>query len=135
METISIDNDISVFYITASSFPGGVLAAHQQLHAMVPFSQQRRYFGISRPEHGHIVYMAATEEMERGEAQRYGCGTLILRAGSYLAKTIHNYMQHIPAIGDTFQLLLSQPGIDPQDYCLELYLNDKDLRYMVRLAV
>jgi hypothetical protein len=40
METRKMDKDIVVFYVEASSFPEGVLAAHQQLHAMVPFSRR-----------------------------------------------------------------------------------------------
>jgi hypothetical protein len=32
------DNDIKVFYVTATSFPNGILAPHQKLHALIPFS-------------------------------------------------------------------------------------------------
>ena len=31
------------------------------------------------------------------------------------------------------QMLISQPDIDPNGYCLEWYLNDMDVRCMVRL--
>ena len=55
METTIVDKDIKVFYKTAKSFPDGVLSAHQTLHALIPFTTDRRYFGISRPENGAIV--------------------------------------------------------------------------------
>ena len=68
METITLNNDIKVFYITAKSFPDGVLDAHNKLHALVPFSTDRKYFGISRPENGTIYYKAAAEEINPGYA-------------------------------------------------------------------
>jgi hypothetical protein len=37
METIKLENDITVMYVTAASFPDGVLAAHQKLHSLIPF--------------------------------------------------------------------------------------------------
>jgi hypothetical protein len=134
METITFDKDITVFYKTASSFPEGVLEAHQQVHALVPFSINRKYFGISRPENGKvIVYRAAAEELEPGEGIRLHCDTLVLKKGNYACITINDYMNNIPAIGNTFQQLISRTDIDPQGYCVEWYFNEKDLRCMVRL--
>lgn len=134
METITLDNDIKVFYVTATSFPGGILEAHQRLHTLVAFSTERKYFGISRPEGGPIVYRAATEEKEPGEAERLSCETLTLKHGRYVAITIHDYLKDVQSIDRTFKQLLSQPGIDPNGYCVEWYLSDKDVRCMVRLA-
>jgi hypothetical protein len=136
METITIDKDISVFYIQASSFPAGVLEAHQALHAMVPQGGGRRYFGLSRPEGSmaNIVYKAAAEEMTAGEATTYGLDTIVLQSGRYVSITIRNFRADIPAIGNAFQQLLQQPGIDPQGYCVEQYINDSDVACMVRLA-
>ncbi len=133
METIEISKDIKVFYITSTSFPDGVMEAHKKLHALVPASEERKYFGISRPESGTIVYKAATEELEAGEAERLHCNTLVLKKGKYISITIKDFMKDIQSIGKAFQQLLSHPDIDPQGYCVELYLNDKDVRCMVRL--
>jgi hypothetical protein len=85
METIALDNDIQVFYITAKSFPDGALEAHQNLHALIPFTTERKYFGISRPENGVISYKAAAEEMEPGEAKKLSLNTLILKKAIILA--------------------------------------------------
>jgi predicted transcriptional regulator YdeE len=134
METTIIDSDIKVFYTTATSFPEGILAAHQQLHALVPFSTDRKYFGISRPENGVIVYKAAAEEINSGEAEKYHCDTMVLKKGTYVSRTIHNYMKDIPAIGNTFQELLETPSLDPNGYCVEWYINDKDVICMIPLA-
>ncbi|HZE85516.1 MAG TPA: hypothetical protein VE035_14470 [Puia sp.] len=134
MEITTQDKDIRVFYITARSFPEGVMEAHQKLHSLVPFSTQRKYFGISRPENGVIVYKAGAEELTPGEGEKLNCETLVLKKGKYIGKTIHDYMKDIPAIGKTFQEIIASPDIDPEGYCVEWYISDKDVQCMVRLA-
>lgn len=135
METITFDKDIKVFYITATSFPDGALAAHQKLHALIPFTTDRRYFGVSRPENGmQIIYKAAAEELEPGEGEKLKLETLILKKGKYISLIIHDFIKDIPAIQKTFNLLISQPDIDPQGYCVEEYIDQKDMLCMVKLA-
>ena len=77
MEEYQLLNDISAMYITASSFPDGVLAAHQKLHSLVPMNDnpERKYFGISFPIDGTIVYKAGAEELTAGEAEKSGLET------------------------------------------------------------
>jgi predicted transcriptional regulator YdeE len=133
METITIDNDIKVFYVTAKSFPADIMESHEKLHSLIPFSANRRYFGVSRPEDGVIVYKAAAEEINPGEAEKLNLETLILKKGSYISLTINDYMKDIQSIDRAFKELLSNPGIDPQGYCVEWYLSGKDVRCMVRL--
>ena len=41
METITLDNDIKIFYVQATSYPDGIFDAHQKLHSIVPFSAER----------------------------------------------------------------------------------------------
>lgn len=134
METIFLANDIKVLYVTASSFPEGIMAAHQKLHSMIPFSTERKYFGISPPENGVIAYKAAAEEMQEGEAERLHCDTMILAKGNYTCIMVHDYMQDTQSIRKAFDQLLSHPGIDPNGYCVEWYTSPKDVRCMVRLA-
>jgi predicted transcriptional regulator YdeE len=135
METITQDKDIIVFYITATSFPNGVLEAHQKLHSLIHFSTERKYFGLSRPENGGgITYRAAAEQLESGEAEKLNLDTIVLKKGRYLSLTVNDYMKDIPGIGKAFQEILAQPGLDPQGYCVEWYLSDKDVQCMVRLA-
>lgn len=135
METIVIDNDIKVLYINAASFPDDVMAAHQKLHSVVPYNAARRYFGLSRPESGgSIVYKAAAEEITSGEAETLNVDTMTIKKGNYACITINEYMKDLNAIGKTFQELIALPNIDPQGYCVEWYLSDKDVRCMVRLA-
>jgi hypothetical protein len=133
MKTLLQDNDITVFYITAKSFPDDALAAHQQLHQLIPYSTDRKYFGVSRPENGKIVYRAAAEEKYPGEGKKLNCDTLVLKKGQYISLTITDYAKDISAIQRAFDQLLRHPGIDPQGYCVEWFFNDKDVTCMIRL--
>jgi hypothetical protein len=135
METVFFDNDIKVLYVQASSFPDGIMAAHQKLHGVVPYSTERKYLGISRPEkNGVISYKAGAEELNAGEAEQFKLDTLILKKGNYACINIHDYMKDLEAIGQAFNQLTDLPNIDPQGYCVEWYLSDKDVKCMVRLT-
>ena len=134
MEKYTIENDIPCYRIKASSFPEGVLAAHQQLHALFPYSAGRRYYGISRPEgKGQIAYWAAAEKLS-GDAPAQTLETFIIPKGQYTGTDILQFRKDIPAIGRTFQQLLTDPQIDPNGFCLEWYYNMDDVRCMVKLA-
>jgi hypothetical protein len=134
METINLDKDINVLCVTAKSFPDGIMDAFDQLHSIVPVEEKGRLFGISRPnERGSIVYKAAMEEVHDGEAELLGCEPFVIKKGTYLFVDRTDFMKDLPGIGNAFQMLISQPNIDPNGYCLEWYLNDKDVRCMVRL--
>jgi hypothetical protein len=133
METITTGNDIKVFYITAKSFPDGIMEALEKIHSLVPFSSHRKCLGVSRPENGIIVYKAATEEKNPCEAEKLNLDTLVLKKGRYISLTINDSKKDIQSIGKAFKKLLSYPGTDPQGYCVEWYLNRKDVRCMVRL--
>ena len=134
MENYNLEKDIKVFCITAKSFPEGVLEAHQSLHSLVPYSSDRKYFGISRPENGVIIYKSAAEELEKGELSKHGLEEFIIKKGNYISIVIKDFMKNIPAIGNTFKELTAHKGIDPNGYCIELYKNDDELRCMVKLA-
>ncbi len=133
METITIDKDIRVLYVTATSFPEGIADALAQIHALVPEVPGRRFFGVSRPESAAvIIYRGAAEEMQEGEAERLHCDTLVLKAGKYFVLTVKDYVKDIQAIGRAFQTLLHRPDLDPLGYCVEWYYNDKDVHCMIR---
>jgi hypothetical protein len=135
VETITLDQDITAICMTAESFPDGVLAAHQKLHALVTYSPTRKYFGISYPgSMGKIMYLAATEIAPEDDPVALDCDVFFIKKGAYLSVTILQFMDDLPRIGQTFQQMLAHPNIDPNGYCLEWYLNEHDVRCMVRLA-
>lgn len=134
MESINIEKNIKVFCIAAESFPDGIKKAHEKLHSIIPFSTSRGYFGISRPEHGVIVYKAAAGVLEEDKGKEFGCELFTIEKGKYVAITIHNYINDIQLIAKAFEELTKHQDIDPKGYCLEWYYSDKDVKCMVRLV-
>jgi predicted transcriptional regulator YdeE len=134
MEIKKLDSDIKVFYILAESFPNGVLAAHRKLHSLLPAESGRNFFGISyQNEKGDIIYKAAVEESYPGEAEKYGLETFIIKKGEYACETLIDWVKDESVVGKTFKKLLSDPRIDRNGYCLEMYLNNTDMECMVNL--
>src|SRR5258705_10000884 len=135
MESFFLKQDIKVFYVKASSFPDGVQEAYQKLHALLVTPVGRRFFGISYPEGpGKMIYKAAVEENYPGEGKALGCENFVIKKGKYISIYIKDFMNNIPAIGKAFQELLVDERIDPNGCCVEEYINDKDVRCMVRLS-
>jgi hypothetical protein len=134
IEKYNLMKDIELFCITAELFPDGILAAHQKLHSLLPTPEGRNFFGISRPNNkGTIIYKAAVEESYEGEAEKYGCETFVLKKGDYISTFISNYRDDITSFSRAFKKLLADPKIDPNGYCVEMYLGEQDVRCMVRL--
>ncbi len=134
MEPFTLQKDIRVFCETADSFPEGVKSAHEKLHALIEYTADRNYFGLSRPDtNGTIIYKAAAEELKPGELSTHGLEEIIIQKGNYQSIVVHHFMKDIPAIGIAFQELIALPDIDPKGYCVEWYVNEQDVRCMVRL--
>lgn len=133
MEIINIEKNIKVYCITAESFPDGIKDAHEKIHSIIPFSISRRYFGISRPEHGVIVYRAAAEKLEGDKENGFSCKSLTIEKGKYVSIAIHDYLKDIHLIARAFEELTNYPGIDPNGYCIEWYDNDNEVKCIVRL--
>lgn len=132
MKEYFLANDIEVFCVAAKSFPDGVLEAHQKLHSFIPFSTDRKYFGLSRAEKKIIIYKAAAGELISGELSKHNLEKFVIPKGKYHSIIIQNFMQNIPAIGKAFETILSHRNIDPNGICVEWYVNDKDVQCMVR---
>jgi hypothetical protein len=126
--------DMKVFYVKAKSFPEGINESHEKIHQLAPSSAGRKFFGLSRPENGSIIYLAAAEEMEPGESEKINCPCLILKKGAYISDPLKDYMNDLSLIGKKFNELLKQPGLDPEGYCVEWYLSDREMNCMVRLG-
>lgn len=134
MEKYFLDRDIKVFCVLAESFPDGILEAHRKLHSLLPSDKMRNFFGISNVSIERvIIYKAAVEELYEGEAQKYGCETFIIRKGEYISMYLTDFRSDVQNVGKTFQQLISSPNIDPNGACIEVYVNDIDMRCMVRL--
>ena len=135
MKIIHQAEDIRLFYVKAKSFPGGIDESLKKIHQIAPSSPDRKLFGLSRPENGNIIYLAAAEEMVPGEGQELRCDSLILKKGAYMSETLKDYMNDTSVIGRTFNELLKSPGLDPEGYCVEWYISDQEMNCMVRLGM
>lgn len=134
MEKFHLDHDIHVFCIRAKSFPAGILEAHQKLHSLVPFTMERNYFGISRPEEGGgIVYRAGMTVLTPGELAKHDLEEFIIKKGEYVSKILKNYMEDASVMEKTFKEQLAEPNIDPDGACIEWYMGLEEVRCMVRL--
>jgi len=132
MERFILEKDIPVMYVTADSFPDGIMAAHHTLHAIVS-SRERIFFGISFPNRkGEIIYKAGVEQFSEEEAKRLGLETYILVKGTYNSIVLQDYFKNPASIGEAFQHLLVSPNLDPNSACIEMYVNERDVRCMVR---
>lgn len=132
MESMTLSEDILVHCITAGSFPDGVKQAHESLHALLPFDTNRKYFGLSWPQDGQIIYKAAAEELQPGELSGHKLETIALIKGDYLYIDIHDFMNDIPAIGEAFQQLIHDDRIAADGFCIEWYMPGDLCRCMVR---
>ena len=133
VETFTLHQDIKVFCVAAKSFPDGVLQAHQTLHALVSFTPERKYFGLSGPHHGKIIYKAAAEEFKIGELSRHNLEEFVIAKGTYIYTVVKDFMKNIPAIGMAFEKLTADKRIDPNGICVEWYLNESDCKCMIRM--
>lgn len=135
MREYILENDIRVLCVKASSFPEGVMAAHEQLHRVFGPAGKRRFFGISHPdESGSIVYKAAAEQLNGAEPVASGYEAFTIRKGKYFSEFIPDFCADVQLVGKTFGALLKHPQLDPRGYCLEIYENDRDVLCLVPLT-
>lgn len=135
MEQIKLEKNIQVMCIQASSFPQGVLEAHQQLHRQFEHKEDRQFVGISyRDANQQIIYKAGVE-MLQDEKLLPGTEAFEIRKGIYLSEFLSNFRADVQVIGKTFTEMLKHPELDPNGYCLEYYVGEDDVRCMVPLDV
>jgi hypothetical protein len=82
---------------------------------------------------GSIIYKAAAEELTPGELSKHQLEPFTLRQGNYIYTDVKDFMENIPAIGQAFDQLKKDSRIDPLGAAVEWYLNDKDVRCMIRI--
>jgi hypothetical protein len=133
MELYILKEDIHVFYVTVKSFPAGIQDAFVELSKRLPDGERRAYYGISNlaPD-GSIIYRAAVKTAFEGEGEKYGCESLVITKGNYLARTIMDWHQNIPLIGQTFMEMMAAERMDKNFPCVEWYISDKELKCMAK---
>jgi hypothetical protein len=134
MMTRKIEKDLRLIAVKAKEFPDGVVPAFKDLENRLEGGPKgRKFYGISRGDGGkNIVYWACALAKDR-EVIPSGCEELTAKAGVYNAEQISNWRGREEILGQTFQKMIADPGIDPQGYCVEEYLDNGDVICMVRI--
>jgi len=133
-EEYYVNEDITVLFKTATSFPDGIQKAHKDLHSLLSPSDRRTFYGISYPDrNGNIIYKAAAEQVREDEAKKLNMEAFTIRKGKYICEVLKEWRKDEMSVGRTFKKLLSDPRIDKKGYCLEIYVNEKDMRCLVPL--
>lgn len=108
--------DKTLAVVKAQTFPRGVKAAFESLHAHFP---NRVSYGISFPDaSGQIQYWAGVELLPD---DTWDLETRTIRSGLYLRMVVPFLPGNEKIIGQTFAGMLQHGAIDTDGYCLEIY--------------
>ena len=132
MEKYILPDDVKVFGIQVKSFPDGIGEAFDSLVKILPGGFNRSYYGISYMKDGAMVYIAAAEEKDKGEAQKYNCERYTVEKGEYLTETLKDWRKKTDCIGDMFHRMMRDSHVDKTKPCVEWYKNDDEMLCMVR---
>ncbi|MEO8512526.1 MAG: transcriptional regulator [Ignavibacteria bacterium] len=136
MEIHKIKSDIRIMCVQAESFPLGIGGAYTKLRSLLADPDNRKFFGISNPdENGNIIYKAAAEEYYPGESEALGLESFTIKKGDYISETLINWKKDELQVSKVFQQLLQDKRIDPNGYCLEIYMNENDMMCLVPLEL
>jgi hypothetical protein len=133
METIKIKENISVFGFRVHSFPEGIKDAFGNLMNLVPDGIDRTYYGISYMNGDEVIYHAAVQELNPGEAERYNCERYTIEKGEYTADRVHQWMKKVHTIKDIFSAMLKDECPLESRPAIEWYLNDDEMICMIRI--
>lgn len=127
MEVYRLTQDINVICIEAESFPGGVKNAFTKLYSQLPGIQERHIFGISKPQHGIIIYKAAASENFEGEGTGLHLPTFTIQQGFYLTEKLMDWQKNEMMIGSIFNRLVADKRLDGSAHCIEWYKSESEL--------
>jgi len=132
MEDFTLPNDIKIYTITAKSFPEDIGEVHHRLQKLVPPSPSRKYYGISRPENGKIIYKVGAEIFPNEDIDFKKFESFTFENGTYISILISDFRNNLSQIDAAFKILTSEKNIDPNGYCIEYYFNSEDVRCMIK---
>lgn len=134
METIKIKENISAFGFRVTTFPNGIKEAFDALIDLLPDGVDRTYYGISYMIGDQVVYHAAVQELNPGEAEKYNCTRYVIEKGEYLADRVHQWMKKVNTIKEIFANMLHDDCPDESRPAIEWYMNDNEMICMVRVV-
>src|SRR5262245_24454467 len=129
MKELTLQNDLKVFGVRVKTFPLGIGEAFDELKNQFPAGDNRSYYVLSLCTEKGIVYIAAAEEMHKGEAEEYGYETFVVEKGEYITEPITNWQQNLQCIKDVFGDMMKDERINSilPVVCVEWYKNMQEM--------
>ena len=131
METLILENDIKVIGFQVKTFPNGISEAFDSLVEKVPEGLARSYFGITTLMNGKTVYIAAVEEKNMNEAEKYNLDQYTIAKGEYFKVTLKNWRANLASIKDIFHEMMEHKNVDLTQPCIEWYRNENEMECMI----
>lgn len=136
MDILQLDNKINVMGRQVKSFPSGIKEAFDSLASLIENSTNRSWFGISYfDENNTIIYHAAAEETETGEAEKYGLQRYTIENGVWLTEAVNGWKNKTGSIKDVFHQMMQDERADLTKPCIEWYKTDEAMLCMVKSKI
>lgn len=135
MEKFKINKDIKVFGEQVHNTPQGIGEAFEALKKMLPFDDNRTFYGICHCSSSGFKYIAAAEEKLEGEGERYNLETFTIERGEYFCKTVKGWTENLNLIREAFASFGDNPEIDNSKPLIEVYKSINEMMCMVKLRV
>lgn len=133
METVTLENNITIFGFPVKTFPERIGEAFDSLIEMVPERLDRSYYGVCYMNaEGKLVYIAAVEERTHGEAEKNNCERYTIEKGKYFAVRVTNWRQKVDSINHVFEQMMQSKEVDSTKPCVEWYKNDFEMLCMLK---
>lgn len=133
MKVIRLEKARKVFGLQVKTFPEKVGEAFDILSKQIPNGLERSYYGISWIEGTTIVYYAAAEQKEEGEAAKYNAREFTIDSGNYLCEELFEWMKKTESIKDIFERMMSDPRVDKTKPAVEWYKSDQEMWCMIKI--
>ena len=134
MEKMNLQNDIKTFGLQVKTFPNGIGDAFNELIKKTgDKASERNYYGLSyMDKNGKMIYNAVAEEIQTGEALKFGYETFIIESGEYLTEEVKDWQSKTNCIKDVFTEIMKDENINKQKPAVEWYKNDKEMLCMLK---
>lgn len=118
----------------AETFPGGIPAAWQRLEERVGSLRGRKFYGLTLPEEGQLVYYAGVESRDAEEVRALGFPTLTIEGGRFARVKLDDWPEHTAEIGPIFDYLMQTYLMQPDAPTIEFYRSQTELHLLIPLV-
>ena len=113
METIRIDEDITVFYVTATSFPEGIPDATKKLQPVSSLIRKNGEYSDSPglKTTGKSFTGLPQKKWKKTKLPKLKCETLLIKKGNYVFLVVDDFRKDVTGIDRAFKQLLLAPDL------------------------